>query len=65
VLSEFLKHIELQNIDWHKSKFLLSVSGGMDSMCMLDLFKSNNIEIVIFLRMETLRKKQEKNVIVF
>ncbi len=44
---KFIKFAELHNLFNKNSKILLGVSGGMDSMLMLDLFIKNNIKIAV------------------
>ena len=41
----FISFFSDNNIDLETSKFLLAVSGGIDSMVMLDLFKKNNFSL--------------------
>ncbi len=47
MLTQFINYIELNKLIHPKSRVLLAVSGGVDSVVMLDLFSKSNIEFAV------------------
>ena len=43
----FQQSLQLLNADYQKVTFLLAVSGGADSMVLLDLFKNSNLQFQV------------------
>ncbi len=54
----FISFFSDNNIDLDTNKFLLAVSGGVDSMVMLDLFKKNNLSFSVCTCNFSLRGKE-------
>lgn len=47
MVEEFIEHIKLNKLAENSDKILLAISGGVDSMTMLDLFRHVNYKIAI------------------
>ena len=45
---DFINHIKKSNLFSNSAKILLTVSGGKDSMVMLDLFEKAGLELIPF-----------------